>query len=170
MIRARNKKGQAICETGRMIAGMEKAHSKEGYIYKLYQDEECIYVGQTTGLARRIRNHIEQGQKIFNSVKCEIFKNELLNEMEAMAICKLTPKHNKTMPTNSKFKRVEVASDVFLGVLIESGALQSVKMNAHYVKEYVDIDIVKSMAEEFSKWIVADGRLYSPRREHEALK
>jgi hypothetical protein len=64
-------------------------------IYFLYDGEECVYVGKSLYIHRRILQHINEGAKVFDSYRYKAYKPEELYEMEQRFIAKLNiPKYN----------------------------------------------------------------------------
>lgn len=79
-------------------------------IYKLYDEDTIVYVGQSAINAYgRIGNHLKD--KVFDSfeiINCDI---NTLNEIEAELIIQNKPKYNSTIPNNSKWISKNIAKN-----------------------------------------------------------
>lgn len=72
-------------------------------VYFLYKNNQLVYIGQSTDILLRVRNHFKE--KDFDSYsyfECEL---EKLNEVERFLIEKYTPKLNRCMNIRHKTER-----------------------------------------------------------------
>lgn len=67
----------------------------ESCLYFLIDDGEVVYVGQSTNVIWRLRSHIIDPEKKFDSYTLVSFPLSMLNEVEAKYIVELRPKYNK---------------------------------------------------------------------------
>lgn len=67
------------------------------FVYLLLNDEEVVYVGQTTQGLKRIEQHQKEKKKIFNNYKIISCIKKDLNELENFYILKYQPKYNKKL-------------------------------------------------------------------------
>lgn len=74
---------------------LQKAKRDSG-IYALFNKDELVYIGQSSNLYLRVLEHIVEGKKDFDGIKCA-YNNKLLDiqVMETILISKLKPKLNK---------------------------------------------------------------------------
>lgn len=81
-------------------------------IYKLYNQDVIVYIGQSSNSAYcRIGKHLED--KVFDSfeiINCDI---NLLNEVEAELIIINNPKYNTIVPSNNKWISKNTAKNKF---------------------------------------------------------
>lgn len=63
-------------------------------VYFLVENNEVVYVGQSTDIASRIRKH--QSDKFFNKVFYIECRKERLNEIENYFIISFNPEYNRT--------------------------------------------------------------------------
>lgn len=83
---------------------------KLGYVYYLWDGDDIVYIGQTTVLSYRIKQHLID--KVFDSftfIRCELDK---INEIEGDEIIRIKPKYNSRLlekngyiPFNSILKK-----------------------------------------------------------------
>lgn len=78
---------------------MEKINVSEyfklGYVYYLWDGDDVVYVGQSTALSHRIRQHLSS--KLFDSfsfIRCSI---DEMDELEGREIMRLNPKYNRQL-------------------------------------------------------------------------
>ena len=67
-------------------------------IYFLIEDNEIVYIGKSIDVKKRLKQHADYSEKLFNRiffVQCD--KNEL-NKLEAYYILKFRPKYNIAIP------------------------------------------------------------------------
>lgn len=76
-------------------------------VYFLHDEDEIVYVGQSTTLRWRIETHLGQGLKTFDAVSFIPCCVSRLLEIEAAYIRKLVPKYNQC--TVSKSARTEAS-------------------------------------------------------------
>ena len=55
-------------------------------VYFLYQNEKLVYIGKANNITRRILEHIEEGVKVFNSVRYSIVPIDSLSTVETSLI------------------------------------------------------------------------------------
>ena len=69
---------------------------RDSGIYALFNKDELVYIGQSSNLYLRVLEHIVEGKKDFDGIKCA-YNNKLLYilVMETILISKLKPKLNK---------------------------------------------------------------------------
>lgn len=69
---------------------------RDSGIYALFSKDELVYIGQSSNLYLRVLEHIVEGKKDFDGIKCA-YNNKLLDiqVMETILISKLKPKLNK---------------------------------------------------------------------------
>jgi len=73
------------------------------YIYALFnEDDQCIYVGQSANLRRRIYQHLADG-KDFCRIEINHCPDVVANATEADTIVRLNPSLNKTLPPSYKY-------------------------------------------------------------------
>ncbi|MFW6281710.1 MAG: GIY-YIG nuclease family protein [bacterium] len=77
-------------------------------IYKLIQDDEIVYIGQSLNCERRIGTHLKSDDKDFNSFEIIPCKEQELDELEREYINKYEPEYNKQgkAPKNRKLEGV----------------------------------------------------------------
>ena len=63
-------------------------------VYFLYQNEKLVYIGKANNITRRILEHIEEGVKVFNSVRYSIVPIDSLSTVETSLIKNLKPYYN----------------------------------------------------------------------------
>ena len=73
-------------------------------VYVLFNNGECIYVGQSVNVAHRVSEHV--GRFHFNNV--ELFKCDIdqLSDLEAEKIIEYKPVENKTLPKCNLYTNV----------------------------------------------------------------
>ena len=72
-------------------------------IYFLYKNEQLVYIGQSTDILLRIRNHFkEKDFDNYSYFECEISK---LNQVERLFIEKYTPLLNKCLNIKERKER-----------------------------------------------------------------
>ena len=76
-------------------------HDGQCFVYKLLEDNEVVYVGQTSNIFSRIYQHQIDKNKEFNSVEVIECAKHDVDEMEFAYICRFSPKLNKDLPTVS---------------------------------------------------------------------
>lgn len=69
-------------------------------VYFLYDKEELVYIGQASNITRRILEHIEQGLKVFDTVRYSLVPVTNLNSVEMTLVKALKPKYNSSMTSN----------------------------------------------------------------------
>lgn len=75
-------------------------------IYFLIQNNNIVYVGQSSELIHRISNHEKDRKIIFDGysyIKCP---KEILDDLEAYYIYTFKPKYNSVLPKNKYFKSI----------------------------------------------------------------
>lgn len=80
------------------ILGVAKSIKKTCGVYFLMHEKEIVYVGQSVNCTLRIGNHLNDGQKAFDSYFFVECPESRLDEMEAKYIVKFRPKYNITIP------------------------------------------------------------------------
>jgi excinuclease UvrABC nuclease subunit len=84
---------------------LQNEHKKSFIYFLINEDDEIIYIGQTTCLFSRISAH--QQSKKFVKVKYFIVPSEISNEAEAEAIIMHKPFLNYNIPSNKKYTYLE---------------------------------------------------------------
>lgn len=74
-------------------------------VYFLFLDEEVVYVGKTTWLKDRIKNHI-RSEKVFNLVSWVRVEAYQLDWVESKYIERIKPKYNKHIPSKRTLLRI----------------------------------------------------------------
>lgn len=72
-------------------------------IYRLYQGDSVVYVGQSVNLANRLASHYSDKSKIFDSFDFTECDEGKMNDMEAENIVKYAPIYNTTIPKCSNY-------------------------------------------------------------------
>ena len=112
------------------------------YVYILYNDDDCIYVGQTSNLERRIDEHKNRFKGLFNRHEVISCNCNSVDDIEAEMIVKLQPTYNKELPSNSKYaKYQDVESAVFECVtksLLDQGFAFSTPANYTRCNRWLD--------------------------------
>lgn len=72
-------------------------------VYFLFDDDELVYVGQSTKAHARVAAHILEDIKEFNCFAVLECSATDLNETEAEAIVRFNPKYNRAVPGNKKW-------------------------------------------------------------------
>ena len=107
------------CKQARHRAKMPKS----GYIYRLKNKGEVVYVGQTReeeGIENRVRHHRHSSpKKIFDEYDFYKVEGEVLNEAESKEIISFNPMYNKVLPRNTGYKSLKVAAKSLLPVMEE---------------------------------------------------
>lgn len=80
---------------------------RECGVYFLLDDDEIVYVGQSTDIEARISVHYNQKKKRFNRYTYLSCSAEYLNDIEAHYIVHLAPKYNVKLPENSRWATVK---------------------------------------------------------------
>lgn len=84
-------------------------HIDKSYIYFLLSEEEqVLYIGQTTNLCQRMGTHLYSG--VINGIsKIRYFLTDKyhINEVEAALIIKYRPKYNLSVPSNKRYASIE---------------------------------------------------------------
>lgn len=80
-------------ENDKILLNIPKSLCTECFIYFLLQENEVVYVGQTTRGICRPLEHIRY--KDFSSIKMLSCTEDMLNELESYYIDKYRPKYNK---------------------------------------------------------------------------
>jgi hypothetical protein len=97
--------------------------ARSGYIYKLMNGKEVVYVGQSRtmeGVKGIVRNHKSgEDRKIFDGYDYEKVDGDVLSEVESRVILEFNPKYNKVLPKNTTYKSLSVASKSLLHVMDE---------------------------------------------------
>ena len=65
-------------------------------VYALFYEEECVYVGKSTRILRRIRKHKSTGKIRFNKIMIRFCEQAELDTLEYFYINKLRPIYNST--------------------------------------------------------------------------
>lgn len=91
-----------------MLDGEEVLYDNK-YIYSLYNEGVCVYVGQTKDLRSRVYAHLGD-RKEFNMVDYFICCNDVANEMETNEIIKKQPSLNGVLPSTNQYKLLTVLS------------------------------------------------------------
>lgn len=95
------------------------------FVYFLIQDEEVVYVGQTTkGIIRPI-SHLND--KIFNSIRIMYCETKNLGKLEHEYILKYNPLYNKTKNIYNRNNTVKFISKNYSERLIEYRAKNKLK-------------------------------------------
>ena len=107
-------------------------------IYFLFDDDDLVYVGQSSGhILNRVTSHFLNNVK-FNSFTFIEYPPEVLNDMEVDYIIKLRPKYNKSLPTSTKWAKFGTLRHK-LGIDRESIQKLIVKHNIQNVNGYYRI-------------------------------
>lgn len=64
-------------------------------VYFLFQGDEIVYVGKSTDIVGRIKNHIQSKDKLFDGWDLRVFPVEKIGQAEAKYIRRLKPKYNR---------------------------------------------------------------------------
>jgi hypothetical protein len=79
-------------------------------IYFLLENDELVYIGQSTNIMARISHHIADPDKSFNQhTIMPVVPEVSLNDLEAILILKYKPKYNTSIPVNAFFCSKETA-------------------------------------------------------------
>lgn len=99
------------------LTDFNRSQYSDVYIYSLYADDDCVYVGQTSDLYRRIKEHERNPDLYFDSFSIQSCKEYESNDLEAMEIVRQQPKHNKSLPKNNVFMTQGAASGIISDIL-----------------------------------------------------
>ena len=70
----------------------EKLEEYFGGCYALFDNGECVYVGESSNIPHRLREHIQEGKKVFNDFRIYYCRNR--KSLETDLIRLLKPKYN----------------------------------------------------------------------------
>jgi hypothetical protein len=93
-----------VAEENDIISHARPAPKLPG-IYYLLRDYDIVYVGQAIDIDKRIKDHVREGIKKFDSYYYQYCPVMALDDLEAMAICKYQPEYNVTIPKNNYIMR-----------------------------------------------------------------
>ncbi len=79
-------------------------------VYLLYQDDVCIYVGQSRKVIKRIFAHVVNPRMVFNRVLVEACSEDKLDETEFKLIREYQPTKNKTMAGKPMDRVIDLAA------------------------------------------------------------
>ncbi len=104
-----------------MLDGEEPLFEQK-YIYSLYFNDLCVYVGQTMDLRSRVYAHLGD-RKSFNSVSYFICSSESANQAEADEIVKKQPTLNGTLPSTSNYILVNNLTKEILSMINDNSKI-----------------------------------------------
>tara|TARA_R110000851_G_scaffold312564_1_gene473147 strand:+ start:312 stop:785 length:474 start_codon:yes stop_codon:yes gene_type:complete len=117
------------------------------YIYSLYRNDVCVYVGQTKDLRSRVYAHLCD-RKNFNRVDYFICPNDDANEMESMEIVSKQPEIKGHLPPNKSYKLMTTLSKEINEILTKEFELFDIVYECgdnEKTKRYISSDISTSI-------------------------
>lgn len=79
---------------GALYFQIQEHRADDGYVYFLVDGQQVVYVGQTTNLAARVRDHLRDGKQ-YRRVLFVSVAREQMDSVELHWITKLDPKYNR---------------------------------------------------------------------------
>lgn len=95
-----------------MIKSVESRARIDG-VYFLIQNKKIVYVGQSHNVMVRVYDHLNKGEKVFDSFNYIETNTDDLDLLEAEFIVKFNPKYNNKLPSNDKYKSIELIQKLF---------------------------------------------------------
>jgi hypothetical protein len=117
--------------------GFTPADSDHVHIYCLFDSkEQCIYVGQTIQLKRRIYEHLASGKEFVRVDEKKVPK-ENGNAAEAETIVLMQPPLNKSLPKSSRYMTTAQLKNTIAALVDTTGKLTPILFQSGSCK-YVD--------------------------------
>lgn len=139
-----------------MLDGEEPLFDQK-YIYSLYFNDVCVYVGQTMDLRSRVYAHLGD-RKSFNSVSYFICSSESANQAEADEIVKKQPTLNGNLPSTSSYILVSNLTKEVLSMINDNSNILDISYECgsedkkkRYITELNKIKIKESIMNILSK-------------------
>lgn len=85
-IKARLRNSQPVRACGAALRGSG--------IYFLMRDDECVYIGQSVNVLKRLAQHIDEGEKHFDDIVVWPVPRDRLRDVERVLIRTLAPQYN----------------------------------------------------------------------------
>jgi len=121
-------------------------------VYFLYKDENCVYIGQSLCVRKRVMAHFRSTAIAFDNFDFIVCEPSQLSDLEAEHIAFLAPPYNGNLPSNSIFVEYKMEYQKYNLEFIIIGDRMYVKKSDVLKCEAVVSEFIKNTFVVGHKW------------------